>query len=407
MKKTLLALSCFITVLANSQIFTFESAQKVAHDNNVISTVKDASGNVYTTGELNNNINISKSDSSGKVIWIKNIGGPGGGYGKESGTSIALDASGNVYVAGNFVKVMDFDPGAGTFNLGSIDPQAYRSNAFVLKLDASGNFVWAKQFGGDGITYGKSLTVDVSGNVYITGMFSYTADFDPGEGTFNLTVEEESDTYIVKLNAAGNFVWAKNVEHSGVSDQSHSIAVDASGNVYTTGFFFQKRDFDPGKGKSYLNSVGSRDIFISKLDAAGNFVWAKSIGGKFEDEGKSIALDKTGNVYVTGYFSSAVDFDPGKAKLVLTTLEYYSPDEKKDIFIIKLDPAGNLMKAIQIGDDFSDEGHDISVDEADNIYLEGYYKGKTDFDPGQGEFLLSQTLNGFGEDYFRLKLSQK
>lgn len=398
MKKTLLALSCLITLLANGQVFKFEWAKKAPYDSNVKSRVKDVSGNVYTTGELSNNINISKSDSSGKIIWVKNIGGPG----SESGTSIALDAAGNVYVTGNFQKVMDFDPGAGTFNLGSTDPNAYKSNAFVLKLDASGNFVWAKNFGGDGITYGNSLTADASGNIYITGLFSYTTDFDPGEGIFNLTVEEESDTYIVKLNASGNFVWAKNFEHSGASEQSHSIAVDASGNVYTTGFFFQKRDFDPGKAKFYLTSMGSRDIYISKLDAEGNFMWAKSIGGKFEDEGKSIALDKTGNVYVTGYFSSAVDFDPGKGKLMLTSPEYYSNDDKKDIFIIKLDPAGNLIKAIQLGDDYSDEGHDISLDASGNIYLAGSHKGKTDFDPGAGEFFL----NSMYKEYFTLKLSQ-
>ena len=94
--------------------------------------------------------------------------------------------------------------------------------------------------------------------------------------------------------------------------------MDASGNVYTTGYFQGTVDFDPGAGTFNLTSAGLQDIFISKLDAAGNFVWAKQLGGTLNDVGYSIALDTSGNVYTTGFFRDTVDFDPGAGTFNLT-----------------------------------------------------------------------------------------
>ena len=88
----------------------------------------------------------------------------------------------------------------------------------------------------------------------------------------------------------------------GSDDWGRSTTVDAAGNGYTTGFFKGTVDFDPGAGTFNITSVGGRDIFITKLDAAGNLVWAKGMGGASDDEGFSIAVDASGNVYTTGYF---------------------------------------------------------------------------------------------------------
>jgi hypothetical protein len=116
-------------------------------------------------------------------------------------------------------------------------------------------------------------------------------------------------------------------------DQGFSIAVDGSGNVYTTGYFQETVDFDPGAGTSNLTSAGSWDIFISKLDAAGNFDWAINMGGTGLDNGNSIAVDGSGNVYTTGWFEFTVDFDPGAGTSNLTS-------SGQDIFISKLGPSG-------------------------------------------------------------------
>jgi hypothetical protein len=256
-----------------------------------LSNAVDASGNVYTTGNfngtadfdpgagtynltpasaVNDDIFISKLDASGNFVWAKRLGGTS----IDNVASISVDASGYVYTTGNFKGTVDFDPGAGTYNLSSAS--AGNDDIFISKLDTSGNFVWAKQLGGTSSDVGQSITVDPagSGDVYTTGSFYGTADFDPGAGTYNLTSTGGSDIFISKLDATGNFVWAKQMGGNGTATGT-SIAIDpaGSGDIYTTGVFDGTADFDPGAGTYSLTYAGGFDIFISKLDASGNFVW--------------------------------------------------------------------------------------------------------------------------------------
>ena len=138
-------------------------------------------------------------------------------------------------------------------------------------------FQSAKQMGGTGSDYGNSIVLDGSGNVYTTGFFEAAVDFDPGVGVANLTSTGAWDVFINKLDASGNFLWAKKLGGVG-NDVAYSIALDGSGNIYTTGFFEGTADFDPGIGVVNLTSAGGWGIFISKLDASGNFLWAKQLG---------------------------------------------------------------------------------------------------------------------------------
>src|SRR5262249_14945501 len=161
---------------------------------------------------------------------------------------------------------------------------------------------------GDDIGY--SIAVDASGNVYTTGFFHGTVDFDPGSGTKNLVATgSNTDIFISKLDASGNYVWAKKIGGN-TADIGYSIAFDASGNVYTTGSFQGTVDFDPGTGTQNLVASGSTEIFISELDASGNFVLAKHMGGGLYGYGQCIKVDASGNIYTTGYFSGTADFDP-------------------------------------------------------------------------------------------------
>ena len=380
----------------------------------------DASGNIYTTGGFGDTVDfdpgagifnltaagnyadvfISKLDASGNFVWAKQIGGTSPDY----GNSIALDASGNVYITGSFSETIDFDPGAGTFNLapvGGVD-------IFILKLDASGNFVWAKQMGGpiflSGIVYtsGRSITIDGSGNIYTAGTFTGTVDFDPGAGTFNLFVlSTEPGIFISKLNSSGNFIWARSAGTS-ANTTGYSIATDISGNVYTTGYFYGTVDFDPGAGVFNLSTDTSDagNIFISKSDASGNFVWAIQIAGTstssfYKDYGSSITTDASGNVYTTGYFYGTADFDPGAGVFNLTT------GGNGGFFISKLDALGNFVWAVKLGTPFIGYGSAIAVDGSGNVYTTGNLYGTGDFDPGAGTYNL--TSAGF-EDIFISKL---
>lgn len=200
-----------------------------------------------------------------ELQWAKAMGG----VNMDRGYSIAIDGYGNVYTTGNLEGTVDFDPGPGKFNLTS----AGNKDIFISKLDPSGNFLWAISMGGLSWDEGLAIELDASGNVYTTGSFSGTVDFDPGIGIFNLT---SGGLFISKLDNLGNFIWAKGL---GPSIYGYSISLDDSGNVYTTGRFGWTADFDPGPGTFNLTSAGMGDIFISKLDSSGNFLWAKSMGG--------------------------------------------------------------------------------------------------------------------------------
>jgi len=304
------------------------------------SIIIDDSGNVYTTGEFREtadfdpgtgtynltsagdyDIFISKLDTSGFMVWAKQMGGTS----TEASSSIAADASGNVYTTGYFNGIADFDPGTGTYNLTS----AGEYDIFISKLDASGNLVWAKQLGGTSYDGGTSIATDASGNVYTTGYFYGTVDFDPGNETYNLTSAGGYDIFISKLDTSGFMVWTNQMGGTS-NDEGTSIATDASGNVYTIGKFEATADFDPGNETYNLTSAGDKDIFISKLDTSGFMVWAKQLGGTSSDVGRSIILDASGNIYITGYFNGIADFDPGVGIYNLTSAGGY------DSFVLKM-----------------------------------------------------------------------
>ncbi|MGC6421117.1 MAG: SBBP repeat-containing protein [Chitinophagales bacterium] len=311
----------------------------------------------------------------------------------DAGESIAVDGSGDVYTIGAFRGTIDFDPGPGSNNLTS--QGGY--DVFIQKLDPSGNFLWAKSFGGTYNDYGQSITVDASGNVYTTGYFRGTVDFDPGAGTNNLTSQGGTDVFIQKLDPSGNFLWAKSFGGTS-SDYGNSITLDASGNVYTIGAFQGMADFDPGAGTNNLTAQGSYDVFIQKLDPSGNFLWAKSFGGSDGDRGLSIAVDTAGNVYTTGYFRAFVDFDPGVGTTFLSSVG------RTDVFIQKLDTNGDFLWAQTFGDIQNDQANSIAVDVFGNIYTTGYFIGPADFDPGIDTFYLTASMNS--EDGFVQKLNQ-
>ena len=373
----------------------------------------DGSGNVYTTGYFEGtadfdpgvgtynltafggygyDVFVSKIDASGNFVWAVQMGAPSAGTNYDYGFGIAVDGAGNVYTTGQFAGTADFDPGTGTYNLTS----AGGLDIFVSKLNSSGAFVWAKSMGGQAADGASSIAVDLNGNVYTTGSFNETVDFDPGSGVYNLinpTMWGSPDIFVSKLDASGNFVWAERFGGtSNTPDYGFSIAVDGSGNVYTTGSFGDTCDFDPGTGIYNLNSAGGTEMFVSKLDASGNFVWADQIGVTGTCIGASLALDGNGNnIYTTGQFSGTVDFDPGLGIFNMISGGLYGA------FVQKIDASGNFILAKQLdgtGIDW-EKGNSIKVDVAGNIYTTGYFWGTTDFDPGTGTYNL--TSAGYGD----------
>jgi hypothetical protein len=374
----------FISKLDASGNFIWAKRMGGANEDFSFSITIDISGNVYTTGDFNgiadfdpgagtfnltafggySNIFISKLDSSGNFVWAKKMGGSGHAY----SFSIVADASGNLYTTGSFIGTDDFDPGFGIYNLTSHG----LGDIFVSKLDSSGNFIWAKAMGGTGWDYGNCIALDASDNIYITGSFEKTVDFDPGVGIFNLTWDGDISLFVSKLDSSGNFVWAKAMSGLYSGAYGYSLALDATDNVYTTGGFGGTIDFDPGAGVFNLTSVGNADIFISKLDTLGNFVWAKDIGGVNDDIGNSIAIDRfgSGDVYTTGYFQATADFDPGPG-----TFNLFAGGI--DMFISKLNASGNFLGAQAIGPAGEVKAQSIAVDAFGNVYVAGSFNSNS------------------------------
>ncbi|MBI2967293.1 MAG: SBBP repeat-containing protein [Bacteroidetes bacterium] len=369
----------------------------------------DDSGYVYITGDFRGTADfdpgpgttnftpigvsggfLAKYSASGNYLWAIIIDSPG----DDRGYKITIDDSNKVFITGFFQGTTDFDPSAGIANLTIVGGY----DIFVAKYDANGNYLWAKSIGSANTDFGYSIAVDDSVNVYTTGVFNGTADFDPGVGTYNLTSAGSPDIFISKLDALGNFVWAKKI--GGTSgDESFSITTDTSGNIYSTGYFQGTVDFDPGTGTYNLTATGLEDIFISKLDASGNFLWAKAMGGTSSDEGFSITTDWSGNVYTTGYFEGTADFDPGTGQYNLTATN-------NNIFISKLDSSGNFFWAIAMGGAFSERGLSLATDGMGNVYTMGYFQGTADFDPDTSVADTTNLISAGSNDIFFAKYSQ-
>uniref|UniRef100_UPI00261D0EF7 T9SS type A sorting domain-containing protein n=1 Tax=Flavobacterium sp. TaxID=239 RepID=UPI00261D0EF7 len=350
----------------------------------------DSSGNVYVIGDFNGtadfdpsnntanltsitdneNIFFAKYDSNGNYIWAKAILAIDFHCVSKS---LALDDDGNLYITGYVDGNVDFDPSNGIANLGL----GGIGQNFIAKYDNNGNYLWAKLIGGRGSNDANPLllALDNANNIYVSGSFVDTKDFDPGAGTANLTAVGGDDIFIAKYNTNGDYLWAKAL--SGTDDEVvNSMALDNSGNFYLTGRFSGTSDFDPGVGTANFNCMGWVDLFIAKYDGNGNYLWTKTIGGPDYEMGCSLALDSNDNIYLTGDFSPSVDFDPGVGVAII------SEDPNGGTFIAKYDTNGNYIWAEAIN--YSFPILDLELDNNNNIYISGNFTDDTDFDPGIG-----------------------
>jgi hypothetical protein len=271
----------------------------------------DAAGNAYVSTTANIfYLAVTKIASSGSLSWQY-----GFDYAEANSGAIAVSGS-NVYLTGDFIGNVDFNPGPGSANLRA-GPNAICG--FVLKLTTAGTFGWARAFNGsrNSNCVPDSIGVDSGGNVYTSGSFTGSVDFDPGKP--NLTLNAGTGAgFVAKLNSSGNFVWAKQFTATlggetsfwGPIGRGGAMTVDPAGAVYLTGGFTGTVDFNPGAGVFNLTSAGGSDIFVSKLDTNGNFQWAIRAGSTGDDYGNAIAVNSFGDIYVTGQIGGGtVDFD--------------------------------------------------------------------------------------------------
>jgi hypothetical protein len=244
-------------------------------------------------------------------------------------------------------------------------------------------FEWAKQFKGSEANNGYSLGADKIGNVYSTGFFNGTVDFDPDTSkTFLITSKGIFNSYLSKLDANGKFKWAINLGEKN-SNSALSIALDQFGNSYITGFYRGTVDFNPGSQEYNLTSKGEADVFISKIDSSGNFVWAISFGGLQIDAPRMISVDNSNDFYVVGSFRGVVDFDPSSIE------QNINSNGKEDIYITKFNSNGSLIWVKTMGSIDTDIANCIAVDHKNNVIFSGTFSEEIDIDPNNGVNLFS------------------
>lgn len=329
---------------------------------------RDAEGNIYTAGVFNATVDfdpgpgeflltqtgnspdgfVQKLDPQGNFIWAKRMGGADGNH----FSAIAIAPNGDIIVGGIYNGTVDFNPNAGTFNLSStpmLNPVFKSYDIVVVALKASGDFLWARSFGGTQSDSLTAMTIDADGNIVLTGFYGETADLNPTPGVSeNYTATGGWDGFVVKMGGDGSFIWARSLG-SGNDVRINGLTTDAQSNLLLTGHYVGTLDADPGSGVHEL-SPGATDqfnqsffqSFALKWNADGNLVWAGKIGADRGILTDCATTDTEGNLYLGGTFWLDADFDPGEGTHILSTGTNSMGLPNTNFYLLKLHADGSF-----------------------------------------------------------------
>ena len=379
-----------------------------------------------------NDTYLSKYDPNGEFVWVKQFGTPN----SDIIDLLEINDQDELFVAGSFKGTIDLNPGAGTDEFIS----GVQKDMFITKLDRNGNYQWSQKVNGDGESHPLDLKIlddgyiifnlkfngiqdidpgsdtvlldenngtsvmimfsdlgnyqwnyqlpalltkiasDNMGNILSCGKFSGSVDFDSSASQSILTaVSVQEDAFVLKLSNTGDFNWVKQV--SGESNkQINDLTCDEDNNILYTGYFSGITDFDPGIALYEINSSNGADAFLTKLSSDGDHLFTKDIGVITPCLGEHIATDNENNIYMSGFFSSTMDFDPNEGEYFMTNSGFGNH------FLLKLASNGQFLLAKQIEGDMPLNGNDLNVLNDKRIIISGGYNGTADFDPGNDTY---------------------
>lgn len=388
----------------------------------------DSEGNVYTMGYFSDTVDfdpgpdeyllhtesylappyhtdffIQKLNTDGEFVWARSFGGSRAdgsaqpvlppfptapGY---AGGNIVVDEDDNLFLCGIFFSdTIDLDPGSGVFNAYNNSPSNnFNSDYLVSKLDANGDLIWGRTFGGRRGEQASACQVDGDGNVIVVGSFIDTVDFDPypNSSAILMTTEAESiigheDVFIQKLDGNGDLIWVKQLVGNS-TEFAHDVDIDSQGNIYVCGTFRDTVDFDPGPSTYELVAdVGdptNKANFLVKLDVNGGFVYARQYRSAWSVP--RLTIDEDDNLIFSGTFSDSVNVNPSGAE------NYLFGPHNHSSFLIKISSLGQLLWTGQ----FNGFIDDLITDSTHSIFGCGYFSnpfGDADLNPGPGVLLL-------------------
>lgn len=378
---------------------------------------------------------VAKYTPAGVISWAKSVGGTGDDYAMD----IAVDGAGNVTVVGSFQGTADFNPSTTVNNLST--PNANNFDAYVLKLSSTGSYLWAKSFSGVDFDQAESVALDASGNVIVGGWFGASIDINPGPVVTTLTSAGFEEGFIAKLNSSGTFMWGKKYGGA-LSDQIKKISVDNAGNVavvgrfmnasyvventvmkvnsagviqwskvvdgwdctlkdvkfdpwgniFIAGDFIDSVDVDLGPGVNMYrnNTYTDDDIYLIKLNGAGNTLWAKrttdiTVVSPNTERLAGITVDAVGSVYVLGTNWGITGCVATQEILAGSSSVYGSfYTNNQSIFSFKYGKDGNYAGGFEWDSSSGNTGVGINVDGSGNLYVTGNFSFDFNIDPMGG-----------------------
>lgn len=307
--------------------------------------------------------------------------------GESSCQDVAIDNGGNVFIVGYFNDSVDFDPGSGVnYQVGS------KGEMYLGKYNPFGELVWVKILKGSGGNKTVKIDIDGDDNIVIVGNCGSSVDFDPSNNTSIIQVPPGTAnfSFVAKYDNDGNFKWVKTWSGSYFAIFSFDLTLDANNDIFITGQFYEELNFYNITDTTSLQGSKLCAFFV-KYNSAGNFQFAHAIDGSGEAQGMGIEVGQFGNIYVIGYFTGEIDFDPGVTVFSLSASGFdYHPNR----FFAKYDENGAFIwvRGIDLNSSATNSNYAnyvFGLDEQENLILSGNFTNDVDFDLGPGQSLMS------------------
>ena len=347
-------------LLANGdllQVVQFEGSMDLDH----------GAGAQLETSAGGHDMGVRRISPSGDLIWAKRIGG----IGSEEPEAVCETPAGDLVLVGGFTSITVLDPAGvqGVHDAGG--PGGLTMNMFMVKLDATGNYLWSVAAGGEQHDRFSGVENLPNGNVLVYGLVEYeAADVDPGPGVYMIDPGLGRHSVLLEFDATGAVVHIREIASTDRAS-IHKILVDPIGQVFVLGSFYVDVDFGPGT----TTLTGASGGFLAKYATDGSFLWAKLFSGSGPNGG-AMAFDQQGDVLFGGIFTGTLDADPGPA-----TANVISAGGS-DAFLLKVDADGNFRWAHSYGSTGTDQVRSIHVGADGALTVAGAFSGTVDMDPG-------------------------